>query len=132
MLAAENRLRDSDAFRRTVKSGRRAGGRALVVHLLEPAAPAATGVTHGVPPRAGFVVSKAVGNAVVRTRVKRRLRHLVRPHLALLAPGSELVVRALPAAAGLGSAELGAELDRCLSRARRTPVAARERTGSAT
>lgn len=130
MLAAENRLRDSDAFRRTVKSGRRAGSRALVVHLLEPGSAAGPATT--VPPRAGFVVSKAVGNAVVRTRVKRRLRHLVRSRLTPLAPGSELVVRALPAAAALGSAELGTELDRCLSRARRVPAAAQDQTGSAT
>jgi ribonuclease P protein component len=128
VLAAENRLRDSDAFRRTVKSGRRAGSRAVVVHLLEPTA----GTTSPAPPRAGFVVSKAVGNAVVRTRVKRRLRHLVRSRLAPLAPGSELVVRALPAAAALGSTELGTELDRCLSRARRTSAAGREGTVSAT
>ena len=37
VLAADHRLRDSDAFRRTVSSGRRAGGAALVVHLLDDA-----------------------------------------------------------------------------------------------
>ena len=112
MLAADHRLRDSDAFRRTVKSGRRAAGAALVVHLREPAAAPAPAST-----RVGLVVSKAVGNAVVRTRVKRRLRHLVKDYLALLPRGSELVVRALPPAAAMTSAELGVELDRCLRRA---------------
>jgi ribonuclease P protein component len=118
VLAAEHRLRDGAAFRRTVRSGRRAGGGALVAHLLtdetsnsqtDPGAPA---------PRVGFVVSKAVGNAVVRNRVKRRLRHLARGHVAELAPGTELVIRALPAAAALSSAELEVELARCLQRAR--------------
>jgi ribonuclease P protein component len=82
-------------------------------------------------PRAGFVVNKAVGNAVVRNRVRRRLRHLVRDHLADLPASSELVLRALPPAAALGSAELGAELARCLGRVRRgTPAEAA--TGAAT
>ncbi len=45
----------------------------------------------------GFVVSKKVGNAVTRSRVKRRLRHLAVP---LDAPFvTDVVVRALPAAA---------------------------------
>lgn len=73
----------------------------------------------GQPARVGFVVSKAVGNAVVRNRVKRRLRHLTREHLPSLAvlPGSAvLVVRALPAAATAPVAELDADLRRCLTR----------------
>ena len=64
----------------------------MVVHLqpiCEPNPPEAT--------RVGFVVSKKVGNAVVRNRVKRRLRHLVRD-LATPVP-SNVVVRALPPAA---------------------------------
>jgi ribonuclease P protein component len=71
------------------------------------------------------VVSKAVGNAVVRNRVRRRLRPLVRMNLADLPAGSDLVVRALPPAADLGSEELGVELARCLERVRRgTPAGA--------
>ena len=125
MLAAEQRLRDGDEFRRTVRSGRRAGGSTLVVHALEEVGSA----------RVGFVVSKAVGNAVVRNRVKRRLRHAVREILAEQPFGGTLVVRALPAAAEMGSAELRAELSRCLQRARRPPTpsvpeAAPARTGA--
>ncbi len=60
----------------------------------------------------GFVVSKAVGPAVVRNQVKRRLRHLTRERLALLPPGSLLVVRANPAAAG--ATTLAADLDSAL------------------
>ena len=124
MLAPEHRLRDSEAFTRTVRSGRRAGGAALVVHLLADG-------TRTAPPRVGLVVSKAVGNAVVRNRVKRRLRHAVREFLADLPAGTELVLRALPPAAGLSSAELRAELTRCLQRARGGTAAAPVRTGAA-
>jgi ribonuclease P protein component len=66
----------------------------------------------------GFVVSKAVGNAVTRNRVKRRLRHLAREHLASLPGSAVLVVRALPPAANAASAELGRDLERCLNRVR--------------
>ena len=121
MLAAEQRLRDSDDFRRTVRSGRRSGGAALVVHLLVDAG-------SPTPTRVGFVVSKAVGNAVVRNRVKRRLRHVVKDCLAEVPASATLVVRALPPAAELDSAELRAELTRCLQRVRRTPAAAPART----
>jgi ribonuclease P protein component len=130
VLAAEHRLRDREAFRRTVRSGRRAGGAALVVHLLVDGS-----LTQGSEPRVGFVVSKAVGNAVVRNRVRRRLRHLVRANLSSLPAGSELVVRALPAAAGMTSTELAVEVSRCLQRVRRTAArsgseAAAARTGA--
>jgi ribonuclease P protein component len=111
VLPAAHRLTDGEAFRRTVRSGRRSGATTLVVHL-------ASG-DGSEPPRVGFVVSKAVGNAVVRNRVKRRLRHLTREELPVLQalPGSVvLVVRALPAAAQASYAELGADLGRCLGR----------------
>jgi len=64
----------------------------------------------------GFVVSKAVGNAVVRNRVKRRLRHLALARLPLLPAGARVVVRALPPAAAAAYADLGGEFDRCLTK----------------
>jgi ribonuclease P protein component len=53
----------------------------------------------GTESRVGFVVSKAVGGAVVRNRVKRRLRHLVAQELATSTSAQDVVVRALPGAA---------------------------------
>ena len=70
----------------------------------------------GEAPRVGFVVSRTVGGAVARNAVRRRLRHLMRERLHLLAPDSTLVVRALPAAAGASSAELSVDLDAALCR----------------
>ncbi|AHI02197.1 hypothetical protein KALB_8840 [Kutzneria albida DSM 43870] len=64
--------------------------------------------------RVGFVVSKAVGNSVVRHRVSRRLRHLVADRLAQLPPGTGVVVRALGPAGTATSAELGVDLDAAL------------------
>lgn len=52
--------------------------------------------------RVGFVVSKAVGGAVVRNRVRRQLRGAVLEQRAELPAGADLVVRALPPAAEAG------------------------------
>lgn len=107
MLARAHRLTSSELFRRASRAGARAGSRTLVVHLL---------VLDEGDARIGFVVSKAVGNAVIRNRVKRRLRHLTRERLRALPGSCVLVVRALPAAAEAEYSELGSDLDRCLSR----------------
>ena len=83
----------------------------MVVHLWT--SPAQHGAAPAAP-RIGFVVSRAIGPAVTRNLVKRRLRHLSRDRLDALPPGSMLVVRALPGAASASYEELGHELDRCL------------------
>lgn len=102
MLDRANRVRRRSEYAVVIRAGRRAGRRTLVVHRYH-------GADAG-PARAGFVVSRAVGGAVVRNRVRRRLRHLVRGHLAELPPGTLLVVRALPAAAGASADQLRADL----------------------
>ncbi|WP_084628391.1 ribonuclease P protein component [Amycolatopsis nigrescens] len=111
MLPAAARLRRSEDFRVVMRRGARAGRRRLVVHMLTTDPPASD---QGA--RAGFVVSKAVGNSVVRHRVTRRLRHLVADRLGTLPAGSSLVVRALPPASGASSSELGSDLDAALRR----------------
>ena len=56
--------------------------------------------------RLGLAVGKAVGIAVVRNRVKRRLRELFRRQKALIPGGYDLFVRALPAGASVPYAAL--------------------------
>jgi ribonuclease P protein component len=102
VLPASNRLRRSDEFRRAVRKGRRAGRRTVVLHLLVSSEPD--------PPRVGFVVSKAVGGAVQRNLVQRRLRAVMSAALPSLPSGSLAVVRALPAAATASYDELGADV----------------------
>lgn len=103
-------MRRSADFEQTVRRGARAGRDTLVVHL--------TTTTDPGPPVVGLVVSKAVGNAVVRNRVKRRLRALVRPRLASIGTGTLVVVRAQGAAATATSDQLARDLDGGLVRAR--------------
>jgi ribonuclease P protein component len=70
------------------------------------------------PVRVGLVVSRKVGNAVVRNRVSRRLRAVCSAHLDRWSAGDLVVVRALPASATATSTELGQDLDRALDRIR--------------
>ena len=70
----------------------------------------------GPVPLVGFVVGKNVGGSVQRHRVARRLRAQVAQRLETLPAGSGTVVRALPPAAVLTSAELGSGLDKALAR----------------
>jgi ribonuclease P protein component len=112
VLPSGNRMRRRDDFTLAVRRGRRAGRPTVVIHLLRPdEEPAADA-----PPLVGFIVARTVGNAVVRNRVRRRLRHLLRAHLDLLPAGSLLVVRANPRAGTARPDELAADLESALGR----------------
>ena len=115
MLPRPLRITRPQDFRLVLRRGRRAGKRRLVVHALGPSA---VPPTPDRPARAGLVVGRAVGPAVVRHRVSRRLRHLLRPRLEALPPGTDLVIRAQPAAGDATSAQLGEDLDAALARLR--------------
>jgi ribonuclease P protein component len=118
VLAADQRLRRREDFTAAVRGGRRAGRGSLVVHLALPSEDLpTTPAPH--PARAGFVVPRAVGGAVVRNRVRRRLRHLVRERLGELPPGSRLVVRTLPSAGVSAYPQLALDLELALRAARR-------------
>ena len=67
--------------------------------------------------RAGFIVSKAVGKAVTRNRVKRQLRHLAAAALPVAPSGVDVVVRALPSSvAGDLREDFDTALRDCLGR----------------
>jgi ribonuclease P protein component len=107
-------MRRSEDFRRTVRRGVRAGRRTVVVHALRIGPVVdddqlATDDPSSTVPLVGFVVSRAVGSAVRRNRVRRRLRHLTRPRLNALGERTLVVVRALPQAATAGT-ELDSDL----------------------
>jgi ribonuclease P protein component len=68
--------------------------------------------------RVGFSVSKRVGGAVVRNRVKRRLRAGIRPFCEVIAPGWDLVVIARQQASDAAGPELDTDLALLLGKAR--------------
>ncbi|GAA1790478.1 hypothetical protein GCM10009682_10660 [Luedemannella flava] len=121
MLAAARRLRRRDEFAAAVRAGRRAGSGTVVVHLAAPTTSSETPARSDdtLVARAGFVVPKTVGNAVVRNKVRRRLRHLMRVRLDALPAGVDVVIRALPGASSRTYAELEGDLDAALAAAQR-------------
>jgi ribonuclease P protein component len=111
-------MRRGAEFALAVRTGTRAGRPTVVGHLLVRA----DGSQDREPARVGFVVSRAVGSAVTRNRVKRRLRELMRGYLQSLPGGSLLVVRANAAAAHASQPDLAADLDLVISRLLRRQV----------
>jgi ribonuclease P protein component len=69
--------------------------------------------------RVGYTVSRRVGNAVVRNRVRRRLREIVRLQQEQLVAGFDYVIVGQPAAAQAGYLALADELAALLVAARR-------------
>lgn len=114
MLATRNRLRTATDFSTTVRSGVRNGRRNVVLY--------AAAIAADEPSRIGFIVSKGVGNAVVRNRVKRRLREAAAGSLREYGTGFAIVVRALPASADASwnqlLADYGSALESTTSRLR--------------
>ena len=101
MLAKANRVTSAADYRRIVRTGRRRGG-ALVLAYAKPGG-------DGSPLRMGVIVAKNVGGAVVRNRVRRRIK-AVGWELAREVVGLDVVVRALPPAANAPFADLETEV----------------------
>jgi ribonuclease P protein component len=107
-----DRLRRAGEFQHVMRHGRR-GTVPLFIVLVERAADAEPGRC----PRLGITVSRRVGSAVERNRIKRVIREWFRRERAGFAPGADLVVIARSAANGRGSAELREALTEAARRA---------------
>lgn len=68
------------------------------------------------PVRFGFIVSKQVGTAVVRNRVRRRLKAVCLGLIDSVAPGAQVVIRALPESADAPFDALLVDVRGCLRR----------------
>lgn len=107
MLPVRNRIRTSAEFATTVRSGARFGRRNLVLYTVRISGTEAT--------KAGFIVSKSVGNAITRNLVKRRLRELAAVVVAKHPTGLAIVARALPPASNASWQELSKDFSRAWS-----------------
>jgi ribonuclease P protein component len=103
VLAKANRIVAATDYRRLVRSGRKARGPLLLAY--------GSRSTEGAPLRMGVIVARSVGNAVVRNRVRRRVK-AVGWQLAHDVHGLDVVLRALPSAAKADFAAIDAEVRR--------------------
>jgi ribonuclease P protein component len=111
--SSRGRLSRSAEFERVYRQGRSTGNRHLVLYAFSN--PSAEG------PRLGLSVSRKVGGAVERNKVKRLLREAFARAEGELAPGHDVVVVARPAALELadrgGLSGLDASLTELIDRA---------------
>lgn len=146
MLPREHRLTRGADFRTVMRRGARAAAEGMVVsvHLVTATPTRSQDTADTAPWRCGLIVSKAVGNAVIRHRTQRRLRHIIRDildapdgplsqHLlgsasgthhgpghgpsAGSAPRVDVVIRALPEITELDHTALYDQLSRAVQRA---------------
>jgi ribonuclease P protein component len=114
------RISRSGDFDAVYRRGRSAANRHLVVYAF-----AREGRSSDEPARLGVSVSRKVGGAVERNRVKRVLREQFARLTPMLPPGLDVVVIARPGAAEYvderGSAALGARLAELVERASSEP-----------
>ena len=109
MLSKPNRLTRGSDYKTVVRRGSRCAGAHTVTHLVSR--------PEGTPVRFGFIVSKQVGNAVVRNTVRRRLKAVCADALTGVRPGTDVVIRALPSSAAADYSQLRDDVRRCLRRA---------------
>lgn len=108
MLRKERRLAKRSAWERVYQQGRSWAHPLVVLYTLP------------VPPpelRFGVAVGRRIGGAVVRNRVKRRLRHILRDLEPRVRPGLYAVVTARASAATASYAALREVVERLLQRA---------------
>jgi len=91
----QERLKRRQDFEAVYRSGRKRVGREFVCYVAR---------REGRGRRMGLSVSRKVGGAVVRNRVKRLIREVYRTNRSGMATDVDIVVVARPAAAGLSYA----------------------------
>ena len=98
-MDSRSTLKKNYEFRRLYDKGRSAATAYIVVYCRK------NGSTQN---RVGFTVSTKLGGAVVRNRVRRRLREIYRLSLDRLSPGFDMVVVARSRCVGAEYAQLEA------------------------
>jgi ribonuclease P protein component len=112
VLPKANRITRPEDFREVSRRARRSSGQLMLVQVLVR--------NDAGPSRAGFVVSKSVGGAVQRNRIRRQLQASFADQLGEFESGRDVLVRALPTAEGSSWSQLNGELGELLARSTRS------------
>jgi len=108
VLSRPQRITRGIDYRTVVRRGVRRAGEVHVLHVVDSGEDRL--------PRFGFIVSKAVGNAVTRNTVRRRLKAICLESTPRVRRGADVVIRALPASATAPFAELRRDVFRSIER----------------
>lgn len=112
-----------DDYRRIVRTGNRVGGAFCITYAVSRSSVASTldensavHLERDPAARFGYIISKSVGNAVVRNLIRRRMKSITEDMIHNGISGIDIVFRALPAAANAPFTELQREMRKSASR----------------
>ena len=107
MLSCAYRLKEKSDFARTYKRGRSCANNIAAMYVFNK----------GGHTRIGYSVSKKIGNAVIRNRVKRLLREATRQVLPSIKEGIDVVIIARSRSKGAKYMEIKTALENLFSKA---------------
>ncbi len=111
-LSKDERLRKRREFLGVYERGEKIRSAYFVLYMLE----------NGLPyHRLGITVSRKIGKAVVRNRIKRRLREIFRANKQALSTHCDLVVNAKRAAARTHNQQIQEDILKAMQRWKRKP-----------
>lgn len=114
-MVSNRRVTRGVDYRRIVRSGYRVGGKYCLAHavLLSLETDVSADVsreTSKIQARFGFIITKAVGKAVTRNLLRRRLKAICDKAIRNGFSGADVVLRVFPAAVNVSYQELEAEV----------------------
>lgn len=109
MLKRNNRLKKRYQFNYVYKSGEHFSGEHVVLYFV-------SSKTKSV--KIGFAVTKKVGHAVVRNKVRRRLREIMQKHLPFIKQNYNIIVVAKDTITSATFQDLSSEIEKLIKKAK--------------
>ncbi len=121
-MKAQNRIKRGADYRRIVKLGQRYGGKYFLIYVIDKST-ALDNIQSGdfcqrphESAKFGFIITRAVGNAVTRNLVRRRMKHITALIIENGFSEKDIVIRVFPSAVKLEYSALKDALEKQLNR----------------